>query len=508
MTSDVGTDLETVSAEDQYLRDYLVLWPYVNLSPLAPSDPTSFDWHHTRSGEEITVYTDQQPRGIGFGHPAAMVLGYYTPSCEPGEPDELRVLLLKRCGDQSPCIHAFPTGSAAVSENVVDAATRGFQDAIGIELSAKARAHLALNHWHLLRETHVDATSWVLWTPSLDVICDICDSDFLVETVWLPLRGPFSPDDGLGPPHGDDWLAWPCDDGSLLSPLYEVFGEPPFDYVFGDRCLPLASAHVGIEALLPVDTPPLRHDTEQFFRRRGALLLAKCAVSTATATLPDRPAQTDVLMTAEADLAVVLGDLSEAQMVELESPNSWLRRGERERAAGGSRTAHPGGTISSNKAEATEAFFRRKGRPLPSGNGAAGSASAPPAPAGEPCATVVVAPTAPAPATPITTTLSQAEFDALVPASGPHGVPLPPQFASRTPDAIHCDVLGSALHVHGDCWPIRHALSAFGFGYNDDLELWDAPFSLTTVQTLMSWCVGFINITFSKEVQRRAKRSL
>ena len=52
-----------------------------------------------------------------------MVLGYYTPSCEPGEPDELRVLLLKRCGGQSPCIHAFPTGSAAVSENVVDAAT-------------------------------------------------------------------------------------------------------------------------------------------------------------------------------------------------------------------------------------------------------------------------------------------------------------------------------------------------------------------------------------------------
>ena len=188
MTSDVGTDLETVSAEDQYLRDYLVLWPHVNLIPLAPSGPTSFDWHHTRSGEEITVYTDQQPRGIGFGHPAAMVLGYYTPSCEPGEPDELRVLLLKRCGDRSPCIHAFPTGSAAVSENVVDAAARGFQDAIGIELSAKARAHLALNHWHLLRETHIDATSWVLWTPSLDVICDICDSDFLACNAWVVME--------------------------------------------------------------------------------------------------------------------------------------------------------------------------------------------------------------------------------------------------------------------------------------------------------------------------------
>jgi hypothetical protein len=157
--SAVGTNLETVSVEDQYLRDYLVLWPHVNLSPLAPGGPTSFDWHHTRSGEEITVYTDQQPRGVEFGHPTAMVLGYYTPSCDPNEPDELRVLLFKRCGDWSPCIHTFPTASAAVSENVVDAAIRGFQDAGGIELSAKARAHLALNYWHLLRKSYVDATS-------------------------------------------------------------------------------------------------------------------------------------------------------------------------------------------------------------------------------------------------------------------------------------------------------------------------------------------------------------
>jgi hypothetical protein len=33
-----------------------------------------------------------------------------------------------------------------------------------------------------------------------------------------------------------------------------VFGEPPFDYVFGDRCLPLASAHVDIAT-------PRRHGT-------------------------------------------------------------------------------------------------------------------------------------------------------------------------------------------------------------------------------------------------------
>jgi hypothetical protein len=111
--------------------------------------------------------------------------------------------------------------------------------------------------------------------------------------VWLPLEQAFAPDDGLGPPHGNDWLAWPCDDGALLSPLYEVFGERPFDQVFGDRCLPLASTHVGIEALLPVDAPPLRHDTEQFFRRRGALLLAKCAVSTAAVTPPGQPAHAD-----------------------------------------------------------------------------------------------------------------------------------------------------------------------------------------------------------------------
>jgi hypothetical protein len=213
-------------------------------------------------------------------------------------------------------------------------------------------------------------------------------------------------------------------------------------------------------------------------------------------------------MVIEADLADSLSELSEAQMVALESPNDWLRRGEHERASGSSKIAHPGGTISSNKAEATAAFYLRTGRPLPSGNGAAGGAHVLPVPAGEPCSTVAIVPAAPAPATPATSTLSQAEFDALVPTSGSHGVLLPPQFASSMPDAIHCDVLGGALHIHGDCWPIRHALDSFGFRYNDELELWDAPFSLTTVQTLMSWCVGFINISFSQEVQKRATRSV
>jgi hypothetical protein len=109
--------------------------------------------------------------------------------------------------------------------------------------------------------------------------------------------------------------------------------------------------------LLPEDAPPLRHDTEQFFRLRGALLLAKCAVSTAAVTPPDQPVHADGSMMVEADLADLLGDLSEVQMVALESPNAWLRRGERERASGGSKIAHPGGAISSNKAEATAAFY-------------------------------------------------------------------------------------------------------------------------------------------------------
>jgi hypothetical protein len=216
-------------------------------------------------------------------------------------------------------------------------------------------------------------------------------------------------------------------------------------------------------------------------------------------------------MVIEADLADCLSELSEAQVVALESPNDWLRRGEHDRTSSNAKIAHPGGTISSNKAEATAKFYLHTGCPLPSGNGAAGGARVLPVPAGEPCSPMAISPAAPAPATPATpgvSTISQAEFDALVPSSAPHGVPLPPQFASRMPDAIHCDVLGGALHVHGDCWPIRHTLDSFGFRYNDELELWEAPFALATVQTLMSWCVGFINISFSEEVQRRANRTL
>jgi hypothetical protein len=480
----------------------------VNLSPLAPDSPTSFDWHPIRAGEKVTVRTAQPSGGIGIAHPAAMVLGYYTPSWDLNEPDELRVRLVKQHHPSPACVHAFPTASATASENVVNAAVRGFQDACGIELSARARDHLALNHWHLLRETHDEASSWILWTPSLEVICDICDSDFLVDTVWLPLDQASAPDDGLVPPHGNDWLAWPCDDGALLSPLYQVFGEYPFDHVFGDQRLPLPSTHVGIEALLPADTLPLRYNTEQFFRLRGALLLAKCAVSTAAVFLPDRPVHIDGSMTVEADLTDLLGDFSEVQMVALESPNSWLRRGNAEQASGTAKVAHPGGVISSNKTAATAAFLRRRGSGA--GAGAGPSASSPP----------TAEPLSPTPAdldrighaevpmaTPATT-LSQAEFDALVPSIGPQGIPLPTQFVARKAGPIHCDVLGAALFVHGDCWPIKAALKSFGFRFNAALKQWEAPFALDTVQAMMRWCVGTIKISFSPEVRRRAQRVL
>ena len=43
-----------------------------------------------------------------------------------------------------------------------------------------------------------------------------------------------------------------------------MFGEPPFDYVFGDRCLPPASTHVGIAT-------PRRHGTLY-------LILAMCYI--------------------------------------------------------------------------------------------------------------------------------------------------------------------------------------------------------------------------------------
>ena len=110
-------------------------------------------------------------------------------------------------------------------------------------------------------------------------------------------------------------------------------------------------------------------------------------------------------------------------------------------------------------------------------------------------------------ATPVTT-LSQAEFDALVPSIGPQGVPLPPQFVARKAGPIHCDVLGAALFVHGDCWPIKAALKSFGFRFNAALKQWEAPFALDTVQSMMRWCVGTIKISFSPEVRRRAQRVL
>jgi hypothetical protein len=63
-------------------------------------------------------------------------------------------------------------------------------------------------------------------------------------------------------------------------------------------------------------------------------------------------------------------------MVALESPNSWLRRGNAEQASGTAKVAHPGGVISSNKTAATAAFLRRRGSGA--GAGAGLSASSPP----------------------------------------------------------------------------------------------------------------------------------
>jgi hypothetical protein len=82
-------------------------------------------------------------------------------------------------------------------------------------------------------------------------------------------------------------------------------------------------------------------------------------------------------------------------------------------------------------------------------------------------------------------TLSRAEFDVLIPISGTQGIPLPSQFLPRTPGPIHCDVLGAALFVRGDCWPIKAALGSFGFLFNPALTQWEAPFALDTVQAMM-----------------------
>ena len=136
----------------------------MNCVSLAHEDPTSFAWHHTRDNETVDVRADQQPDRISDPHTTAMVIGYFTPSCSPSEPDELRVLLVKQHSLSPAAVYAFPSGNVAAAENIVDAATRGFQDACGVTLSPAAKAHLALNHWRLLRLSPdlLDAHSWIL----------------------------------------------------------------------------------------------------------------------------------------------------------------------------------------------------------------------------------------------------------------------------------------------------------------------------------------------------------
>jgi hypothetical protein len=110
------------------------------------------------------VRADQQPDRISDPHTTAMVIGYFTPSCSLSEPDELCVLLVKQHSLFPASVYPFPSGNVAASENIVDAATRGFQDACGVTLSPAAKAHLALNHWRLLRLSPdlLDAHSWIL----------------------------------------------------------------------------------------------------------------------------------------------------------------------------------------------------------------------------------------------------------------------------------------------------------------------------------------------------------
>ena len=105
--------------------------------------------------------------------------------------------------------------------------------------------------------------------------------------------------------------------------------------------------------------------------------------------------------------------------------------------------------------------------------------------------------------------LTVEEFERMVPLASPVDEPaarLEWQRSQSRP--IWCDVLGDILFLHGDTFVIKSALKLAGFKWNPTVKRWERRWSLQLAQTVMSWRLGSIVITFTPAVEARARRTL
>jgi hypothetical protein len=107
--------------------------------------------------------------------------------------------------------------------------------------------------------------------------------------------------------------------------------------------------------------------------------------------------------------------------------------------------------------------------------------------------------------------LTVAEFDKLIPMAVPY-VPenriLRRAWQRSQSKPIWCDVLGTVLFLHGDTFVIKSLLKQARFKWNQAVKRWEHRWSLALAQTVMSWQLGSIVITFSPAVEARARRDL
>jgi hypothetical protein len=105
--------------------------------------------------------------------------------------------------------------------------------------------------------------------------------------------------------------------------------------------------------------------------------------------------------------------------------------------------------------------------------------------------------------------LSIEEFEKLIPLALPVDEPVARQSWLRSQSRpIWCDVLGGTLFLHGDTFVIKTALRHAGSTWNLSVKRWERRWSLQLVQTVMSWRLGSIVITFTPTIEARARREL
>jgi hypothetical protein len=382
-------------------------------------------------------------------------------------------------------------GSNNAPEGTVEGAVAAFEAATNTQLEASAVTNLRANSWvlHKWGAYQSESHAFVIWWPSLEVAVNLLeDATCSIDYIRISDE-PFTEGRATHEEHVEV-----CTRGTL-APIVDTF----WALRGGTAIMKYLASGVGGEdnsvVAPPRSTTSARERAEALFMADGrdALSTQQCLTLQGMYSSSSNDSDDEGEANSDSD-GTDIGDQNDvAVQAVVTAPqqdtgglNAWLRDGETARASSATRQAHPGGRVSSNKAEALAKFALRKPDRVTS--------------------LVVEAPK-------VTNTaevfhiLTQAEFDSMIPPTehqqaGAYGV--------ETNTEMHCDILGAILFVEGDTAAVDTALAHYDFVWNGAVGQgrWEAPWTFERAELLVALNGGSISITFSAAVCARFRDRL